>query len=353
MFKQVHTAHRRLRPGLPTIAPALIAAACTLSAAPAQATTVTPLIAVVGLVDASCAQAMAMAPAASSMVADATLTKSEAILGGATSALDRIRAQQAGLTAGAAVVPAAQTVSARAASETPVTANAVCATASLALPARVIEPAALTQPAVPAIRLRGNPRNFLATSRVAIRRTTFTAQWDRVSGADLSPSRVRRLVGNLPADDAATLQTVNRWVNQSIAYQEDRSLWSRRDYWATAAETLRAGSGDCEDLAILKYQMLRASGVPARDMYLTLARDLVRNADHAVLVVRNGDRWYMLDNATDAILPADRSYDYRPTLSFNSESAWLHGTTVLAERAQPDYLSVSAMLMPRVIGLSR
>jgi hypothetical protein len=73
-------------------------------------------------------------------------------------------------------------------------------------------------------------------------------------------------------------------------------------------------------------------------MYLTLARDLARNADHAVLVVRQGGRFFLLDNSTDAILPANLSYDYRPTLSFNSQSAWLHGAVA---RTRPQMVAVA------------
>ncbi|GAA0283512.1 hypothetical protein GCM10009127_26260 [Alteraurantiacibacter aestuarii] len=134
---------------------------------------------------------------------------------------------------------------------------------------------------------------------------------------------------------------------------EDRDGWGSRDYWATASETLSRRTGDCEDFAILKYQLLLTMGYAAEDMYLTLARDLARNADHAVLIVRQGDRFFMLDNATDAILPANLSYDYRPTISFNSESAWLHGYTARPRARNFAHLSVSATLSPRVIGLSR
>jgi predicted transglutaminase-like cysteine proteinase len=72
-------------------------------------------------------------------------------------------------------------------------------------------------------------------------------------------------------------------------------------------------------------QLLGAIGVPASDMYLTIARDLARNADHAMLVVRLDGRFWLLDNATDELLDASRSYDYRPILSYNSQGKWLHG----------------------------
>ncbi|MGD9664772.1 MAG: transglutaminase-like cysteine peptidase, partial [Novosphingobium sp.] len=89
--------------------------------------------------------------------------------------------------------------------------------------------------------------------------------------------------------------------------------------------TLKMRKGDCEDIAIAKMQLLAAAGVPRNDMVLTIARDLVRRADHAVLIVKHEGRWLMLDNATDKVLDARYSYDYRPVLSFSENKSWLHG----------------------------
>jgi predicted transglutaminase-like cysteine proteinase len=60
-------------------------------------------------------------------------------------------------------------------------------------------------------------------------------------------------------------------------------------------------------------------------MILTIARDLVRNADHAVLIVRHDGRYYMLDNASDELFDASSAHDYRPILSFGNSQTWLHG----------------------------
>jgi predicted transglutaminase-like cysteine proteinase len=60
-------------------------------------------------------------------------------------------------------------------------------------------------------------------------------------------------------------------------------------------------------------------------MYLTIARDLVRNSDHALLVVSLNGRNWLLDNATNEVLDASQSYDYRPILSFSGSNKWLHG----------------------------
>ncbi|KLE35978.1 hypothetical protein AAW00_00035 [Aurantiacibacter luteus] len=242
--------------------------------------------------------------------------KSAAILGGAPSALDLIRQQQAASLAAVEVVAVQQVALERAQAET-----CLVGTAIDLLPRR-FEPMAAPLPAPP---IAGAHEGFLATAVVRIGRTPFSREWDRVSHSALGPGRVTALVGEASPDAADTLRRVNAWVNTHIAPVEDSVGRGARDYWATAGETLGAGFGDCEDYAILKYQMLAALGFDSSTMYLTLARDLVRNADHAVLVVRVDGQHFLLDNAVDAVLPADQSYDYRPTMSFNSESSWLHG----------------------------
>lgn len=278
------------------------------------------------------------APAAAPVgVESGGITKSEAILGGMGSALDRIREQQASLA-----LPSALRIDAVRKGEH-LGLGVSCATASLTMPVMPQMPLASAAPL--------GDDSFLATDRIAIRRTSFTQSWERVADAPLPAAQVHSLIH---ADDGSAedrLHEVNRWVNRAIVYTEDRENWSRRDYWATAGETLRRRRGDCEDIAIVKYQMLLSLGWRPEDLYLTLVRDLARNADHAVLVVRSEGRFYMLDNALDAVLPADQTYDYRPTLSFNAQSAFLHGAAVVPATAT--YLSVNAIPSPRVIGFSR
>ncbi len=99
--------------------------------------------------------------------------------------------------------------------------------------------------------------------------------------------------------------------------------------------------------------MLAAMGVDPEDMYLTLATDLARGADHAVLIVRHDGTYYMLDNATDTVLLADQSYDYRPMFSYSEGQSWLHGYTQAPTPQSLAYLSVSAVLSPREIGLNK
>lgn len=180
------------------------------------------------------------------------------------------------------------------------------------------------QLALPEGRIPGSD-DFLESKRLAIGRTAFDRDWRRVSNDRISSRRYRKLIGNTLDEGLSTIRSVNSWVNRAITFTDDRDLFSKADFWAGAAATLKLRRGDCEDIALTKMQLLAAAGIPREDMILTIARDLVRNADHAVLIVRHDGRYYMLDNASDEVFDASLSYDYRPILSFSSSQTWLHG----------------------------
>lgn len=197
--------------------------------------------------------------------------------------------------------------------------------------------------------------DFLASKRLAVRHTTFDPSWNRVQRAALPKGAVQSLgTVSTVGTNSAKLAAVNAWANSQIRFVEDKALYGKADYWATASETLRARAGDCEDIAIVKMQLLAAAGVPRSDMYLTLARDLARNADHAMLIVKAEGRYWLLDNSTDRLLDAAESHDYRPIMSFGASQKWLHGYAD-ADRTEtaPPYRSVIASLNARSTGFSR
>jgi predicted transglutaminase-like cysteine proteinase len=244
------------------------------------------------------------------------------LLGGAPSALDAIRAQQ-----GSLATRTSSSLLATAAAGTLLTPG-IDASKPMLTPCNslaAIRPAPAPGSLAPLLAPRANPEDFLASKRVQIGRTSFDEDWQRVRGERLSASVARRHLGPLVVSREQSLSAVNRWANQRIRYAEDRDQYGVSDFWAGARKTLKAGKGDCEDIALVKLQLLAAVGVPREDMILTIARDLVRNADHAVLIVRTDAGWRMLDNATDEVLDAGPSHDYRAILSFGSQGSWLHG----------------------------
>ena len=77
-----------------------------------------------------------------------------------------------------------------------------------------------------------------------------------------------------------------------------------------------------------------AAGVPMRDMYLTLVRDLLRQEDHAVLVVRVGEGAYVLDNNEDTLLRSDEQHRFRPVVAFSGNGRWIFGHRTAAAEAE-------------------
>lgn len=254
----------------------------------------------------------ALAPAAS---------KAGALVGAPMSALEAMRLQQASAGSPSLIQTALAPVALRATAPLEPAAPAVRIAAQHCQSSwsSVARPTSLA-----AVRSTTGGSDFLQSRRVAIGRTYFDAEWQRVKRDRVAPGReLRRLTSVGAREDR--LATVNAWVNNRIAYVEDRDLFRKADHWAGARVTMRLGKGDCEDIALLKMNLLSALGIPREDMILTIARDLVRRTDHAVLIVKDGDRFVMLDNATDTVLDASLSYDYQPVLSFGDRQSWLHG----------------------------
>lgn len=167
--------------------------------------------------------------------------------------------------------------------------------------------------------------NLFGSTAMSIGRTPMDAKWRSVSRTSVTGAAGGEILSAARGEgDLAQLQRVNVWINRRITFTDDASSGSA-DRWSNADESLRRGAGDCEDYAIAKLQVLRSLGVDERDLYLVLVKDLVRRADHAILVVRIDGRFLVLDSNTDRIISADQIQDYRPMMSFSGDKSWIHG----------------------------
>jgi len=184
----------------------------------------------------------------------------------------------------------------------------VCAAVSLVLlPAPVAAAPAAAGPVV------------FGTVALAAGTTPYDQRWGIVqsqalgSGAGIA-TKARGLEG------LERLRFVNRAVNAAISYRGDAG-----DSWASASESFKRGAGDCEDYAIAKMQVLRSVGVPASDLFLVIGRDLAAGSDHAMLIVRSGGSYWVLDNFINEV-HADSDYsEFRPVITLSSQGRWLHG----------------------------
>ena len=236
-----------------------------------------------------------------------SMSKAEAILGG-PSALELLKAQQAG---------------------TPLAARpATLQPASLSYARPNVVPAILRdRPAVSPGVANGRPDIF---GSVALRvgRTFLDSRWHRVEHAPVGGAAATFAAGLRGKDSFERLEAVNWYVNKRVRFTDDDLQYGRADVWSTANETLGRGKGDCEDYAIAKLAMLRRAGIADRDLYLVVVKDLVRRADHAILVVRAAGHMYVLDNGTDRLLDSESIADYRPILTFAANATFTHGYRV-------------------------
>ncbi len=77
-----------------------------------------------------------------------------------------------------------------------------------------------------------------------------------------------RKIGKEPFSDnlLENIKLAYYWVSNNIMYVSDMDMWGVRDYWQLPSTTIRLGTGDCEDQAILLASLLRALGVPRENV---------------------------------------------------------------------------------------
>jgi predicted transglutaminase-like cysteine proteinase len=126
-------------------------------------------------------------------------------------------------------------------------------------------------------------------------------------------------------DERAQLERVNHFINRSVSFVSDPQAWGVDDYWATPAQTLSLGKGDCEDFAIAKYFSLVRMGVPSEKLRLTFVKALKQNQAHMVLAYypSASEQPLILDNLDPRIRPASERGDLLPVYSFNSHGVFL------------------------------
>ena len=243
---------------------------------------------------------VAMAVPANAQIVNASyrpMSKSDAILGGAPSALAAIQAQQSGRPAGyQSVAPSS--------------------------PGNFYRRAVVSHMRQPVSADRPDIFNSVALS---IGRSPLDGRWHQIAGAGVSGGAAAFAASLRGQAIFAKLEAANSYVNARVRFVDDRVQFGTVDRWMPASETLSSGRGDCEDFAIAKRALLRAAGVADRDLYLVVLKDLTRRADHAVLVVRANGRFLVLDNGTNRIVDSMDVSDYRPVLTFTAGHTYTHG----------------------------
>lgn len=162
--------------------------------------------------------------------------------------------------------------------------------------------------------------------------TFYDARFRRVASTDNKDPLVTSLaLAAAGLDSVAKLQMVQHEVNQRVRWMHDLDNMGVADFWANAGETLRRGTGDSEDIAIAKMQVLKAAGFSPKDLYLSIGRHNVRGA-HVVLLARAGGGFYVLDDTLQNVATPAQHGRFTPVMTLGQGVSWIHGKRVAGGR---------------------
>jgi len=158
--------------------------------------------------------------------------------------------------------------------------------------------------------------------------TFYDARFRRVASTDSRDPLVLSLASPASGlDPVSKLRFVQHEVNSRIRWTHDLDNMGVADFWANAGETLKRGTGDSEDIAIAKMQVLKAAGFNAKDLYLSIGRHNVRGA-HIVLLAKTDSGFFVLDDQLqDPVTPSQHGR-FTPIMTLGQGMSWIHGRRV-------------------------
>lgn len=192
------------------------------------------------------------------------------------------------------------------------------------------------------LHVPAEPR-LLGTGAVRAGTTPVSARWTRAATADVDDPALAEIVrraGSMRRHHQAAF--VQAAVNGAAGHGHEHNRWNADSYWATPQETLRGSGGDCEDIAVAKMQALRRLGFAPRDLYLIVGR--VPGGQHAALMVRIDNRFWVLDDRRDHMVEAGAFSAFAPVMTFGAGMTWLHGRRV-APAAVPNVTPIATTLV--------
>ena len=187
--------------------------------------------------------------------------------------------------------------------------------------------ASASRPGQALILARPASPNVFGTVALNAGVTFYDARFRRVASTDARDPLVMRLAaGAANLDPVGKLRLVQQEINERVHWQHDLDNMGVADFWANAGETLRRGTGDAEDIAIAKMQVLKAAGFDPKDLYISVGRHSTRGA-HILLLARTAGGFFALDDR-DGMVPASQNSRFTPIMTLGQGMSWIHGRRV-------------------------
>jgi predicted transglutaminase-like cysteine proteinase len=203
----------------------------------------------------------------------------------------------------------------------------------------------------PAAALRAPPGpDLFGLGSIAVAQGEILSKWNQAAadiaadrdvlrrcrvGAESCPAAAQKLLAVIAEGQAhegrARIGVINRAINLAIKPMSDLAQWGVPDRWSAPLETLASGRGDCEDYAIAKYVALGEAGIGEDDLRLVVVRDLGLAEDHAILAVRTGEKWLLLDNRRLTLLEDNELQRVQPLFALNRDGVREFTPSALAD----------------------
>ena len=132
------------------------------------------------------------------------------------------------------------------------------------------------------------------------------------------------IIDNQSIPDMEKVVKTNQVANH-LPWIADANHWKEADYWATPLETITTFGGDCEDIALVKWVILRNLGIADENLALAYVKIKATGEDHMVLLyVAKPDapegqkEAYVLDNYVDEVKLAAERMDLLAVLAMGT-----------------------------------
>ncbi len=133
------------------------------------------------------------------------------------------------------------------------------------------------------------------------------------------------IIDNQSIPDMEKVVKTNQVANH-LPWIADANHWKEADYWATPLETITTFGGDCEDIALVKWVILRNLGISDENLALAYVKIKATGEDHMVLLyVAKPDapegqkEVYVLDNYVDEVKLAAERMDLLAVLAMGTK----------------------------------
>lgn len=190
---------------------------------------------------------------------------------------------------------------------------------SATAPRRAVHPMIVSRPASP---------DVFGTVALKAGVTFYDARFRRVSASDVrNPLVLSFAAAATGLDPVEKLRRVQREINRRVRWMHDLDNMGVADFWANAGETLKRGTGDSEDIAIAKMQVLKAAGFDPKDLYISVGRHNVRGA-HILLLARTAGGFFVLDDTNHDLMTPSQHLRFTPIMTLGQGISWIHGRRV-------------------------